>query len=218
MNLAKRFITGAFGRFTFSDLNSIMDGLEDCRRRLDALERQKRDRQSNGAPWFPAEITGNTLIPGFQNRWLYSWREVGWHPNDWEFDPLLRPVVPTRGRPGRPGTGPISPSVPPAQNPTELNSTVAGDPFALAAINGVEHKNTGGDGVAGNADGLIGPGVDIDAAAYVGCGLEPKPISNGVVVPMFTRHGILPLLQITGGRSPFVYLFALSNAHDKEAA
>lgn len=172
--------------------------------------------------WFYGEITGNVDIPGTTYRWLYSWRQVAWNANDWLWKPMMQGgVVTGSGNRVPVSPSPISIGINNEGGGTsalvEINSTLDGDPFALAAVNGCEHKNDVGDGVPGNPNGIIGPGVDIDDPAYADCELEPKPISSGVVVPIFTLHGELSLDQVTGNRSTVCYMFALGNAHGKVA-
>lgn len=191
-----RFTRGRFGRLTANDLNNAFELLEKLSRFLPALERMKQetlDKQRN-SPIFEAEITGHELIPGASYRWLYSWKAVGFNVNDYNWE----------GFDGGPDIA-------------GLSSTFDGDDFALAAVNGCEHRNAGGDGVPGNPNGIIGPGVDLDGPSYPP-GFEPKPISNGVVVQMLARHGILGIPNISGNRSPICHMFCVANAHDGECS
>lgn len=207
--------SGTVGPVGFDDMNALFAAVHEISALMPQLRRiVRRSKAQPPRLWFFGEITGNVLIPGAANRWLYSWREVAWNANDWVWNPIMSPGAAAFARQvSPPATDPADP--PPPIQSQEINSTIAGDQFALAAVNGVEHRNTGGDGVPGNANGIIGPGVDIDDQDYIACDLEPFPISNGVVVPIFTLHGGLASSQVTSGRSPVCYMFSLGNAHGK---
>ena len=210
------FTKGQIGEFSYDQLNAAFAILEEVGPMLPFLRGlRKRSKVPNVRPWFEHEITGHTLIPDSTNRWLYSWRRVSWNPNDRKYVPMMKPVVSGGGDTRTPPPGLITPGTtqPPKKSSislVEINSTINGDPFALAAINGCENANVN--------DGMVGPGVDTGASSYTGCNLEVKPISNGVVVPMFHSHGMLSRDQVTGERSVFAYMFSLGNAHDKVGA
>lgn len=213
-----QFIRGAFGRLKWFHLNEIFSELH---RLKETQERLRREVQAvKLRQWFFGQITGHVGFDALHDegtiasigtasttiQWLYSWRKVAWNAKGRLWVPIMRPVLST-----------TTDSRAPVQTVTfvEDNSTVNGDPFALGAINGVEAPNLVYDGTPGNAAGMVGPGVDMDNTSYVNCSIELKPIMNGVVVPMFTLHGSLTLDQITQGRSPIAFMFAIGNAHDK---
>lgn len=186
----------------FNEMFAILRRVEPLLPKLETLARERR--RPPPRQWFFGEITGHTLIPGHDNRWLYSWRKVLWNPNEWAFQPLTT-AAQSNIPPGKFEPSGIVDD--PAQE--EIGSTIGGDPFALAAVNGCESPNT--------ESGIVGPGVNTGSQSYQQCNLTILPIMDGVVVPIFSLHGILGYEEITSGRSPIAYMFCIPNAHDRDA-
>lgn len=201
------FAQGQIGRLRYNHLNTAFRLLERLEPFLPLLESMRQGGKTPDVrrPPFWAEITGFFPIPNEAYRWLYSWRRVGWHANDRKWNPKYKPsaLPPGSTKPGASGG-----DDPPESAPVEMNSTLGGDPFAMAAVNGCENGNTT----------VFAGGIDITQGAYVGCGLTVKPIPKKTVVLLHHEHGMLGLNQITGGRYPICFGFNLWNPHDKAGA
>lgn len=77
--------------------------------------------------------------------------------------------------------------------------------FSAPVWNPLETFNAAKNGIAGDAAGIIAPGIDIDGPAYP-AGFAPKPISNLSVVPV--------VFDESDANNPLYWMLSLPNAHD----
>jgi hypothetical protein len=115
---------GKIGSVDWTDMNAVFTSIDSMKREIESLKSQIRNKFVPALASFPAEITGYREREGNGcNRFEYSWKQVIWNTTDCKFtthqymhevngDPTLKDA---------------------------LTSTIADDPFALAALNGSDN-------------------------------------------------------------------------------